>query len=57
MLSEKTLKSSLESGAVLPVYILGGEDIYLKKQALNRIIEKTVAPDDEMNLIKFSSGI
>lgn len=57
MLSEKTLKSSLESGAVLPVYILGGEDIYLKKQALNRIIEKTVDPDDEMNLIKFSYGI
>ena len=56
MLNEKTLKSSLESGSVLPVYMIAGDDLYLKKQALDRIIKATVDPDDEMNLIRFSAG-
>ncbi|MEE0928628.1 MAG: hypothetical protein UIG59_05505, partial [Acutalibacteraceae bacterium] len=56
MLNEKTLKSSLEAGSVLPVYMIAGDDLYLKKQALDRIIKATVDPDDEMNLIRFSAG-
>ncbi len=56
MLNDKTLKSSLEAGSLLPVYIIAGDDIYLKKQALDRIIKSTVEPDDEMNLVRFSYG-
>ena len=57
MLSEKSLKSALDSGSLLPVYIIAGEDIYLKKQALDRIIKATVEPDDEMNLVKYEYGV
>lgn len=57
MLTEKTLKASIESGSLLPVYIIAGEDIYLKRQALDRIIKATVEPDDEMNLIKYEYGV
>lgn len=57
MLNEKTLKSSIESGSVLPVYLITGDDVFLKKQALDRIIKATVEPDDEMNLIRFEYGV
>ncbi len=57
MLNDKTLKSSLETGSLLPVYIIAGDDIYLKKQALDRIIKAAVEPDDEMNLVRFSYGV
>lgn len=57
MLNDKTLKSSLEAGSVLPVYLIAGDDIYLKQQALNRIIKATVDPDDEMNLLRFEYGV
>lgn len=57
MLSDKTLKDSLASGALLPVYLICGDDIYLKKQALDRIIKATVSPDDDMNLIRFGYGV
>ncbi len=57
MLTDKTLKSALDSGSILPVYIIAGEDIYLKKQALDRIISATVEPDDEMNLIRYEYGV
>ena len=51
MLNDLTLKSSLKDGAILPVYMVVGDDIFLKKQALSRIIEAVVSPDDDMNLI------
>ena len=57
MLSDKTLKDALSSGALLPVYLVCGDDIYLKKQALDRIIKATVSDDDDMNLIKFVYGV
>ncbi len=56
MLTDKTLKSSLDSGALLPVYIVGGEDIFLKKQALDRIIKSAVNEGDDMNLVRYSYG-
>ena len=55
MLNERTLKSSLQAGSVLPVYVIAGDDIYLKRQALKRIINATVEPDDEINLVNFSN--
>lgn len=57
MLNEKTLKDSLGQGALLPVYLVCGDDIYLKKQALDRIISATVSPDDDMNLVKYNFGV
>lgn len=57
MLNDKTLKSSLASGALLPVYLICGDDSYLKQQALNRIIAATVSPDDDMNLVKYNFGV
>lgn len=57
MLNDQTLKSSLAQGAVLPVYMIAGEDVYLKKQALERIIASVVSPDDDMNLIRYNFGV
>lgn len=57
MLNDKTLKDSLSTGALLPVYLICGDDIYLKKQALDRIIKSAVSPDDDMNLIRFGYGV
>ncbi len=57
MLTDKTLKSALDSCSILPVYIIAGADIYLKQQALDRIIKATVEPDDEMNLVKYEYGV
>lgn len=52
MLDERSLKSSLTSGALLPAYVIVGDDLFLKKQALDRIIAATVEPDDEFNLFR-----
>lgn len=52
-LSEKTLKSSLDSGALYPVYIVYGNDGFLKKQAVNRIIKAAIGEDDGFNLLRF----
>ena len=56
MLDDKTLKSSIKSGSILPVYLIAGDDLYLKKQALDTIIKATVEPDDDINLIRFEYG-
>ncbi len=55
-LVEKTLKSSLESGALYPIYIIYGNDGFLKKQAVDRIIKSSVGEDDGLNLLKFDSN-
>lgn len=57
MLNDKTLKTALESGALLPVYLIEGDDIYLKKQALDRIIKATIQPDDALNLTRYEYGV
>ncbi len=55
-LNEKSLKSTLDAGALYPVYIVYGNDSFLKKQAVDRIIKATVDPEDELNLLRFESG-
>lgn len=55
-LSEKALKSSLDSGALYPVYVIFGNDGFLKKQAVSRIIKATVNEDDDLNLLRFEAG-
>ncbi len=52
-LDEKTLKASLESGALYPVYLIYGNDGFLKKQAVSRIIKASVGVDDGLNLLRF----
>lgn len=55
-LSEQTLKKSLDAGAILPVYLLFGNDGFLKKQALDRIVKATVGSDDPLNLLRYEYG-
>lgn len=55
-LSEKSLKSSLDSGALCSVYVIYGNDGFLKKQAVNRIIKASVGEDDGLNLLKFEAS-
>lgn len=55
-LGEKALKSSLDSGALCSVYIIYGNDGFLKKQAVNRIISASVGEDDGLNLLRFEAG-
>ncbi len=52
-LTEKTLKSSLDAGALCPIYIVYGNDSFLKKQAVNRIIKAAIGEDDGFNLLRF----
>ncbi|MBO7217436.1 MAG: hypothetical protein J6V50_01910 [Clostridia bacterium] len=54
-LNEKTLKSSLDSGALCSVYIIYGNDGFLKKQAINRLIAASVGEDDGLNLLRFET--
>lgn len=54
-INEKALKSSLESGALYPVYLIYGNDGFLKKQAVDRIIKASVGADDGLNLLRFES--
>ncbi len=52
-LSEKALKNSLDSGALCSVYIVYGNDGFLKKQSVNRIIKAAIGEDDGFNLLRF----
>lgn len=52
-LYEKSLKAALDAGAVCPVYVVYGNDGFLKKQAVNRIIKAAIEEDDGLNLIRF----
>lgn len=52
-ISERALKTSLDSGALYPVYIIVGNDTFLKKQSVNRIIKASVGEDDGLNLLRF----
>ncbi len=52
-LYEKSLKTALDAGAVCPVYVVYGNDGFLKKQAVNRIIKAAIGEDDGLNLIRF----
>ncbi len=54
--NERTLKQSLDSGAILPVYVIVGDDSFLKKQAKDRIIKAAIGEDDGFNLVTFEDG-
>ncbi|MBQ9976965.1 MAG: DNA polymerase III subunit delta [Clostridia bacterium] len=54
-LSEKSLKQSLDNGAILPVYVIVGNDSFLKTQAKDRIIKAAIGEDDGFNLVTFEN--
>ncbi len=53
---EEALKKNLKSGIYLPVYILFGEDGYLKSNYLNKISKAIAEEDDVFNFTKFQNG-
>lgn len=55
-INEKTLKSHLSSGALTPVYLIYGNDNFLKKQMVDRIIKSTVGQDDGFNVLRYEYG-
>ena len=54
-LSEKSLKQSLENGALLSAYVIVGNDSFLKTQAKERIIKAAIGEDDGFNLVTFEN--
>ena len=50
---EDTLKKSISPERLLPVYILLGEDGYLKKNYSDKILKLITEPDDVFNCVKF----
>lgn len=55
-INEKALKSHLSSGVLTPIYLIYGNDNFLKKQMTDRIIKAAVADDDGFNLLKYEYG-
>ena len=55
-INEKALKSHLSSGALTPVYLLCGNDNFLKKQMTDRIVKVSIGEDDGFNLLKYEYG-
>ncbi len=53
---EEILKKNMTAGKLLPVYILFGEDGYLKKNYSDKILKCITEPDDVFNCVKFSSN-
>lgn len=51
--SEDQLKKDISSGSFAPVYILFGDDAYLKKHYTDRICDKAYGGDSFFNLQKF----
>ncbi len=53
---EEALKKSLKTDGLLPVYILFGEDAYLKTSYLKKISKSIAEDDDVFNYSKFVTG-
>ncbi len=51
--SEQQLKANVNSGNILSTYFIFGEDTYLKKLYVDKIIDKTVDRADDFNFIYF----
>lgn len=51
---EDALKKNIASGKLLPVYLLFGEDAFLKTTYLNKISRSIAEPDDVFNYCKFT---
>lgn len=55
IVSEQVLKANLKNKNILSTYMIFGEDTYLKKLYVDKLISATVDKDDEFNFMKFES--
>lgn len=55
--NEAQLKKELQSGTLAPVYFLYGEEHYLIRHYVNRIIQKTVTANAEFNLDEYDEKV
>ena len=55
MIYEDALKSQIKSGALAPVYIILGEDDYLKRMYVNKISSLITDKDDIFNYSRFGA--
>ncbi len=53
--SEQQLKVNVSSGNILSTYFIFGEDTYLKKLYVDKIIDKTVDRADDFNFLRFEA--
>lgn len=53
---ENMLKSSLSRGNLLNTYFIFGNDAYLKKMYVDKIIDKVTGRDDVFNFVQFENG-
>ena len=51
--SEQQLKANISAGNILNTYFIFGDDTYLKKNYVDKIIDKTVDRNDDFNFIRF----
>ncbi len=55
VVSEQVLKANIKNKNILNTYLIFGEDTYLKKLYVDKIIDSTVDKSDEFNFIRFES--
>lgn len=55
-INEKALKAHLSSGALTPVYLIYGNDNFLKKQMTDRVVKTAIGEDDGFNLLRYEYG-
>ena len=55
VINEDTFKNQLKAGKLAPVYIIFGDDGYLKKMYVDKISKMTADKDDIFNYSKFGS--
>ena len=55
VINEDSFKSRIKSGALAPVYIIFGDDGYLKKMYVQKLTKMTADKDDIFNFCRFGS--
>lgn len=53
---ENMLKGSLSRGSILNTYFIFGNDAYLKKMYVDKIVDKVTGRDDVFNFVQFENG-
>ncbi len=53
IVSEQQLKANIKAGNILNTYFIFGDDTYLKKNYVDKIIDKTVDRNDDFNFLRF----
>ena len=51
--SEQQLKANVSNGNILNSYFIFGDDTFLKKLYVDKIIDKTVDRNDDFNFVSF----